>query len=125
MHQGDADIVVEQRIDEIGRQLAHGAVEEFDDIVSSVKAVEFLVGHHHAVAQAGLLAEDDGLAIHADRIVDFFVLDEAFAQAGVGALVTGGVEARVFGVVLLGEAVLHGSAGVSLALLLLFGKVIL
>ena len=90
-----------------------------------MKAVEFFVGHHHAIAQAGLLTEDDGFGVHADRVVDFGVLDEAFAQTGVGALVAGGVEGGVFGVVLLREAVLHGCAGVSLGLLCLFGKVIL
>ena len=67
-----------------------------------------LVGHHHAVAQAGLLAEDHGLRVHADGFVDVGVMDVAFAQAGVGALVAGGVEGGIFGDELFREAVLHG-----------------
>jgi hypothetical protein len=57
--------------------------------------------------QAGLLAEDHGFGVHADCLVDLFVLDETF------------------GIVLLGEAVLHGSVGAGLGLMPLFGKVIL
>ena len=36
--QRDAEIVVEQGVDEVGRELAHGAVEELDDVVAGVEA---------------------------------------------------------------------------------------
>ena len=82
--------------------------------MAGVEARQLFVGHYHAIAQARLLAEDHGLGIHADRIIHLVVVDEAFAQAGIGAMGAALVERGVFGVKLLRDVVLHRSAALVL-----------
>ena len=62
--QGDADAGGEDGVEQVVGDLADAAVEEFDQIMASVEAGEEVVLHEQAVAQAVLLAEDDGFGGH-------------------------------------------------------------
>ena len=87
LHEGDGDVVVEQGVDEVVGQLADGAIEKLDDVVAGVKPRQASVGKQHTVAQACLLAEDDGHVAPTDHLVDLGVGHDPFAQSRVRTLV--------------------------------------
>ena len=107
VHQGDADVLVEQRVHQIGRQMPHRSVEELHQVVAGVQPLQPFVGQVDAVAQPRLLPEDHRLVAGPQHLVDLGVGNVPFAQTGVGPRVAA---VKAVHIVDLEESVVHGSA---------------